>query len=156
MKFNVIANPTKDNYKFMGWSDTADGIVNNDYTAGAEFTLTRPNTEKTLYAIWEEEWHFTTYILYYKDGATVTQFYNAEKMKTPWIFYCDSNDYEVPEGQILLGWADEEGATVAKYTDGDEISTGGKDIQTKTVYPVLKNKASEGTITAPGSTGTGY
>lgn len=158
MTFKIVKDPVKAGYKFMGWSDEENGAVNPAYTYGADLTLNRPNTEKTLYSVWEEEWKYTKYSLTYKDGITVTQYYSS-KTETPWIFYCeesDNIDYTAPEGYTLVGWADEEGAQEAKYTVGSKISTGGKDIQTKTVYPVLKKKTSEGTITAPGSTGTGY
>lgn len=158
MTFKIVKDPVKAGYKFMGWSDEENGAVNPAYIYKADLTLNRPNTEKTLYSVWEEEWKYKKYSLTYKDGITVTQYYSS-KTETPWIFYCeesDNIDYTAPEGYILLGWADEEGAKEAKYTVGSKISTGGKDIQEKTVYPVLKKKSSEGTITAPGSTGTGY
>ena len=145
--------PVREGYKFMGWATAADSNV-----AVETVVFNYPETLKNVYAIWEEDWHFTQYTLNYKGGGSDTQYYNSQ-CKTPWIFDCQSADfvdYTAPEGYTLLGWADEEGATVAKYTEGDKISTGGKEIQTKTIYPVLKKKSSGGSITAPVSPGTGY
>ena len=147
--------PTRENYKFMGWGASADAT-----TAITSVTFEYPEIVKEVYAIWDEQWKHTTYTLNYGEKGVygkAQQFYPASG-QTPWIFYCEEADYEytAPAGYELIGWADEANATVAKYTPGNEISTGGKDIQEKTVYPVLKKKTSEGTITAPGSTGTGY
>ncbi len=147
--------PTRENYKFMGWAASADSK-----TAITSVTFNYPETVKNVYAIWEETWKESTYTLYYGENGKygkAQQYYPASG-QTPWIFYCEEADYEytAPAGYELIGWADEEGATVAKYTPGDKITTGGKENLVKTVYPVIKKKTSEGTITAPGSTGTGY
>ena len=43
--------PTRTNYNFLGWSTTADGVV--EYAAGANYTPDYDGGTVTLYAVWE-------------------------------------------------------------------------------------------------------
>ena len=47
--------PFRNGYNFLGWADTKDGTVK--YKAGEDLTLTYTSevTEKTIYAVWEED-----------------------------------------------------------------------------------------------------
>lgn len=150
--------PVREGYKFLGWADTKDG--EKAYEGGNTIKLTRPETSKTIYAVWEEEWHFNTYTLYLGENGKYGQIdQNYPKVKTPWEFYYTENwDEPNLEGYTFLGWADSKDATTPDYTLSGKtlITTGGKDVQTKTVYPVWKKNVTSGNITTPGSTGTDY
>jgi len=51
----VPANPTREGYRFLGWSDTANGTVNSSITAGKTITIEQPeNMRNYYYAQWEE------------------------------------------------------------------------------------------------------
>ncbi|MGN1382906.1 MAG: InlB B-repeat-containing protein, partial [Eubacterium sp.] len=46
--------PERKGYSFLGWSENKDAKT-ADYRAGSKYTLTWPDTAKTLYAVWEKE-----------------------------------------------------------------------------------------------------
>ena len=46
--------PTKEGYIFLGWADSPDATAPN-YTADGNKTLTMPDADKTLYAVWQKE-----------------------------------------------------------------------------------------------------
>ncbi|MFC2661771.1 MAG: InlB B-repeat-containing protein, partial [Eubacterium sp.] len=54
-EFEISKNiPERKGYKFLGWADSKDAKT-ADYQAGSKCTVTWPETEKTLYAVWEQE-----------------------------------------------------------------------------------------------------
>ncbi len=145
--------PVKEGYKFLGWSETANGAVN----VGETITLTQPGVSKTIYAVWKDELEGKVYTLYYGENGKLGQQSHPYSLmnKTPWIF--DSSEIENPvkEGSEFIGWADVEGATEVKYAPGSTIDIT-KEVTHKTVYPVFKQNSTEAGVTAPGSTGTDY
>lgn len=230
MTFTAIAGPEKEAFNFLGWAEAENGAV--VYTAGQEFTLNRPETEKTLYAVWEaaKAENMTVYG-WYNDG-TELKVEDVEYNHT-WPFTFDLSNLDIPtrDEYTFKGWAasadsktaitsvtfnypetvknvyaiweaskvdvtvkgmdddkylgsgtdkgvklphtmilsenleapTKDGYTFLGWTatkGGSEIITEvtftNKDELTKTVYAVWKKNSSEGTITAPGSTGTGY
>ncbi len=46
--------PERKGYSFLGWSEDKDA-KKADYKAGSKYTMTWPDTAKTLYAVWEKE-----------------------------------------------------------------------------------------------------
>lgn len=51
----VPANPTRNGYRFLGWSDTANGTVDSSITAGKTITIEQfENMRNYYYAQWEE------------------------------------------------------------------------------------------------------
>lgn len=152
--------PVLEGYKFLGWAD-AEHATEVKYTANSTVTLTRPETSKTIYAVWqEEEWHYRTYTLYYGENGK----YRSENQsygpgsKQPWIFFTSNydEDYPVKDGYTFLGWADTENATAVQYAKENAEINLGKSVFEKTVYPVWKKNGTEGNVTAPGSKGTDY
>lgn len=148
--------PVREGYKFLGWADSADAAVAK-YNAGSRITLTRPETSKTIYAVWqEEEWHHRTYTLHYDkgDGSTITesQSYGPYCSK-PWVFYTDNytDAYPTKTGYTFLGWADTENASTVVYAKTGATIDLTKEVFEKTVYPVWKKNGAEGNVTAPGS-----
>lgn len=148
--------PVREGYKFLGWADSADAAVAK-YNAGSQITLTRPETSKTIYAVWqEEEWHHRTYTLYYDqgDGTTITDSQSFGAICTkPWVFYTDNytNAYPTKTGYTFLGWADTENASTVVYDKTGATIDLTKEVFEKTVYPVWKKNGAEGNVTAPGS-----
>lgn len=148
--------PVREGYKFLGWADSADATLAK-YNAGSQITLTRPETSKTIYAVWqEEEWHHRTYTLHYDqgDGSTITesQSYGPYCSK-PWVFYTDNytDAYPTKSGYTFLGWADTENASTVVYAKTGATIDLTKEVFEKTVYPVWKKNGAEGNVTAPGS-----
>ncbi len=156
--FTVIdVTPVREGYRFLGWADTENATA-VQYTAGSKVTITRPETSKTIYAVWQEEWHSKPYTLYYGvngEHKTVTQKYSDE-LKTPWIFSTDDAPMPQKAGYTLLGWADTENAMEVQYAKTGATIDLTKEIFEKTVYPVWQKNDTEGDITAPGSIGTDY
>ena len=47
--------PTREGYKFLGWADSSNGTVKYKAGDGLTLTYTSDVTEKTIYAVWEED-----------------------------------------------------------------------------------------------------
>ena len=45
--------PVRNGYKFLGWADT-DNATEAKYTIGSTVNITRPETSKTIYAVWKK------------------------------------------------------------------------------------------------------
>lgn len=101
--------PVRDGFRFIGWSDTADGEAVAAYIVGYEFTL---NADKTLYAVWEA----IICTVVYNDGVLNEDLFDdqinenlAYNSKTP-------DFYGVPTrtGYRFTGWLDVDGNEVAE------------------------------------------
>lgn len=148
--------PVREGYKFLGWADSADATLAK-YNAGSQITLTRPETSKTIYAVWqEEEWHHRTYTLHYDqgNGSTIDDSQTfGQYCSQPWVFYTDNytDAYPTKTGYTFLGWADTENASTVVYAKTGATIDLTKEVFEKTVYPVWKKNGAEGNVTAPGS-----
>lgn len=68
--FNLpVDNPTRENYEFVGWSETSDGNSITETTCTVN-GIKGEKVEKTLYAIWEEK---KDYIIYIPDTLEINQ-----------------------------------------------------------------------------------
>ena len=148
--FTVMADPTRDGYNFLGWSESANGTPT--IFAGQQITLNRPDVTRTLYAIWEGK----TYTLHYVVDGVEKGYGEHKNTTTPWIFY-PSDDIAAPvkAGYTFLGWADSASATAADYQHNGSINLTPA-VTDKTVYAVFKKNGTSGNVTVPGSEGVGY
>lgn len=148
--FTVMADPTRDGYNFLGWSESANGTPT--IFAGQQITLNRPDVTRTLYAIWEGK----TYTLHYVVDGVEKGSSEHKNTTTPWIFY-PSQDVDTPvkAGYTFLGWADSASATAADYQHNGSINLTPA-VTDKTVYAVFKKNGTSGNVTVPGSEGVGY
>lgn len=148
--FTVMADPTRDGYNFLGWSESANGTPT--IFAGQQITLNRPDVTRTLYAIWEGK----TYTLHYVVDGVEKGYGEHKNTTTPWIFY-PSQDVDTPvkAGYTFLGWADSASATAADYQHNGSINLTPA-VTDKTVYAVFKKNGTSGNVTVPGSEGVGY
>ena len=149
--------PVNKGYKFLGWADDANA-TEAQYQGEDIVTLTRPETSKTIYAVWQRG-----YTLYYKASENGKVYYTETQYAgpgstSPWIFYTQNytDEYPTKDGYTFLGWADTENATEVQYNKTEATIDLTKDVFEKTVYPVWKKNGTEGNITAPGSKGTDY
>lgn len=148
--FTVMADPTRDGYNFLGWSESANGTPT--IFAGQQITLNRPDVTRTLYAIWEGK----TYILHYIVDGEEKGSAEHKNTTTPWIFNpSDDIDAPVKSGYKFLGWADSASATAADYQHDGSINLTPA-VTEKTVYAVFKKNGTSGNVTVPGSQGVGY
>lgn len=148
--FTVMADPTRDGYNFLGWSESANGTPT--IFAGQQITLNRPDVTRILYAIWEGK----TYTLHYVVDGVEKGYGEHKNTTTPWIFY-PSQDVDTPvkAGYTFLGWADSASATAADYQHNGSINLTPA-VTDKTVYAVFKKNGTSGNVTVPGSEGVGY
>lgn len=148
--FTVMADPTRDGYNFLGWSESANGTPT--IFAGQQITLNRPDVTRTLYAIWEGK----TYTLHYVVDGVEKGYGEHKNTTTPWIFN-PSDDIAAPvkSGYKFLGWADSASATAADYQHDGSINLTPA-VTDKTVYAVFKKNGTSGNVTVPGIQGVGY
>lgn len=148
--FTVMADPTRDGYNFLGWSESANGTPT--IFAGQQITLNRPDVTKTLYAIWEGK----TYTLHYVVDGVEKGYGEHKNTTTPWIFN-PSDDIAAPvkSGYKFLGWADSASATAADYQHNGSINLT-PSVTEKTVYAVFKKNGTSGNVTVPSPQGVGY
>lgn len=107
---------TRDDYLFLGWSTTPDGIV--QYTNGETVTnLAAPEGSITLYAVWQ--YVTPTYTIAYSSnggqGAMAPTV--AEINETVSLRLCTFSRV----GYTFLGWAGAPGGMV-QYTDGQTVT----------------------------------
>lgn len=133
------AIPTKEGYKFDGWSEssTAESAT---YQPGATFTK---DTNTTLYAVWRV---ITYKIKYDLNGGTgnledqIKEYGKAIKLTT-----------EIPtrDGYTFIGWAENSASVVATYKAGESFTENSN----KTLYAVWN--AIKYTVTFDGNGGEG-
>ena len=141
-----IVTPTRDEYRFLGWADTAEA-TEAVYKGGETITLNPENPSKTLHAVWEALPQYY-YKLHYEYGSKYFGHWegdlNCESSYT--IIVSDFDPKR--DGYVLVGWADSQDATTAIYFPGDSITLT-KDAPEKTIYAVWEkgytlNYSSEG------------
>lgn len=124
--------PTLDEYRFLGWADTAESteVV---YKGGETITLNPETPSKTLHAVWEALPQYRYELHYYENGY-FGHWVSRSSCESSYTFIID--DYTPKRnGYVLVGWADSQDATTAIYFPGDSITLT-KDAPKKTIYPV--------------------
>jgi len=112
------AEPVREGYVFMGWSDVREEVnsASVKYGAGSEYS---PRTEKaTLYAVWAE-----IYTVTYNANSGINP--PASQNATVFDTVTVSDAEPVREGYIFKGWNDsreEAGIGEVRYTAGSEFS----------------------------------
>ena len=126
--------PFRNGYNFLGWSDSANGPVNEKYKAGNSLTLTYTSdvTEKTIYAVWEKIQPPVTIDITYNGNAGDDAVGNLPDPTTSTIpngqYYAPftiSDKVPTREGYEFLGWADSADAPEPQYQPGDTINVSG-------------------------------
>ena len=112
--------PTRDGYKFLGWSSEKDA-KEAEYTSSTAFTA---NNDRIFYAIWERVSHTISFNANGGEGAPLT-------------ISTDTNEVVLPEtrptrqGYTFLGWSTKQNGKV-EYEPGNII----KDVDSLTLYAV--------------------
>lgn len=118
--------PTRSNYHFLGWSDSADA-TSADYQTGETITL---DLSKTIYAVWSP-----IYTLDYNLNGGTGTFESQTCYPATTDGNCSTNtsaNIPVSEGYYFLGWADAADSTSADYAPNSQISLSSN----KTIYAV--------------------
>lgn len=121
--------PTREGFVFKGWSNTS-GTNSVDYVSGNQIVTT---TDKTIYAVWEEEVVDTIVLTYDANGGT-----NAPTADDSGKPIGESAEFTVSsqiptwDGHKFLGWADSSIAIQPDYSGGDSLIT----TEDKTIYAV--------------------
>lgn len=123
--------PTRDGYKFLGWSDNPAATV-NQYKAGDSLTMVR---DITLYAVWQK---LGTYTITYESGVSDDSVSNLPPAgeKTEGVPYSLSRITPVREGYDFKGWS--------KYNGGEKDFNAGatyEDDKDLTLYAVWEAKS---------------
>ena len=123
--------PTRDGYKFLGWSDNPAATV-NQYKAGDSLTMVR---NITLYAVWQK---LGTYTITYESGVSDDSVSNLPPAgeKTEGVPYSLSRITPVREGYDFKGWS--------KYNGGEKDFNAGatyEDDKDLTLYAVWEAKS---------------
>lgn len=120
---------TKDGYTFIGWNTNKDASVEL-YTDEQEVSGLSGNI--TLYAVWRSN----TYTIKYDSNggngsmSNVSHGYGESKRLAKNTF--------TKEGYTFVGWNTDKNASVALYTDEQEVSNIGESGETVTLYAVWK------------------
>lgn len=120
---------TKDGYTFIGWNTNKDASVAL-YTDEQEVSGLSGNI--TLYAVWRSN----TYTIKYDSNggngsmSNVSHGYGESKRLAKNTF--------TKEGYTFVGWNTDKNASVALYTDEQEVSNIGESGETVTLYAVWK------------------
>lgn len=122
---------SKENYTFIGWSTSKGGEVT--YTNEAKVKdLGGEGDIVTLYAVWKSN----TYTIKYDSNggngsmSNVSHGYGESKRLAKNTF--------TKEGYTFVGWNTDKNASVALYTDEQEVSNIGESGETVTLYAVWK------------------
>ena len=105
--------PTKDNYKFLGWSTDSNSTI-VEYLPGATFTM--KNSIVTLYAIWE----LNPSLVYDANGGKFINQIETLYLQEGTIVTIISA-VPVLDGYVFTGWNENKDATVGTYNDGDVL-----------------------------------
>ncbi len=139
------AVPTRDNYYFLGWADSASATT-AAYAAGEAISLSE---SKTIYAVWAP-----IYTLSYDSNGGST---------APEAESCHANDTTsgcnivissavlTKEGFNFLGWANAANATAADYEIGGSITISSN----KTIYAVWSQNTNTYTLSFDANNGSG-
>jgi len=127
--------PTRTNYDFLGWADSASSLV-AQYAAGDTITLTATNTTKTIYAVWVAQGSSTfTYTLTYNgnggSGVPVTQAATGTSLSYTFTI---PDVKPVKSGYVFVGWSLSPSATAASYSPGSTFNVSAN--TTTTLYAV--------------------
>ena len=115
----TVAIPTRENYFFLGWAETADSD-DDEYTAGQAITL---SGSRVLYAIWAPIYTLTFDANGGLTDTTLLSCHSVTTVSAP----CEimiPNTVPIREGYDFYGWAESETATEAQYQPGDTIVFG--------------------------------
>lgn len=145
--FNVSSTePTRANYTFLGWADSADATTaqytsdGSDGTA-ATVTLTKNAPTKTIYAVWLEN-DKNVYTLTYNANAGSDTVNNmptngsAQTHDLSHTFTVNTTTTPVRDGYEFLGWANTANASAPDYTSTSNTVTVTKESPSKVVYAV--------------------
>lgn len=127
------AVPTRDGYKFLGWSENpAATQPNATYAAGKTLTMTQ---NLTLYAVWQK---LGTYTITYKSGVSDSSVSNLPPAgkKTEGEPYILSSITPVREGYNFAGWSKNYGGE--KDYKAEAVYNEDKDL---TLYAIWKAKS---------------
>ena len=127
------AVPTRDGYKFLGWSENpAATQPNATYAAGKTLTMTQ---NLTLYAVWQK---LGTYTITYKSGVSDSSVSNLPPAgkKTEEEPYILSSITPVREGYNFAGWSKNYGGE--KDYKAEAVYNEDKDL---TLYAIWKAKS---------------
>ena len=125
--------PTLDDYRFLGWADTADA-TEAVYKGGETITLNPETRSKTLYAVWEALPQYRYILSYNRGNDYYARSEQHSSVESSYTFIIDEY-YPKKDGYVLMGWADSPNATTAIYFSGDAITLT-KDAPEKTLYAV--------------------
>ena len=116
-EFAVSTNaPTRDDYTFVGWSDSEDGDAS--YQAGDKITLSYEAPSKTIYAVWQTNQKYT---VTYTDGVEGEEVF-ADQVYSDLLSGTTTPAFDgtpTREGYVFKGWTPAVAETVtadAAYT----------------------------------------
>lgn len=101
--------PTRANYRFDGWSESASGTAT--YHGGDTFTTYRGDPQKTLYAIWTPYWDAT--LTYDANGGSPTPAAQTAKVNPDYT----SKSFTITDAAPAWGYYRFLGWSHIKYTD---------------------------------------
>ena len=127
--------PTRTGYTFLGWS-----LINNataaSYTSSGTKTLTMPNRNLTMYAVWKVNTYTVTYNANGGSGAPGSQ------TKTHGTNLTLSSTAPTRSGYVFLGWSTSSSATAASYSAGGTFDLN----YSVTLYAVWKKTSNPYTL----------
>ena len=125
--------PTREGYKFLGWTDSSNGTVKYKAGDGLTLTYTSDVTEKTIYAVWEAKENITlTYDANGGAGAPASETKQVEKGQS--AAFTVSATEPAKENYTFKGWSTNKDAMTADaaYAGGNSITIS----QNTTLYAV--------------------
>ena len=116
-EFAVSTNaPTRDDYTFVGWSDSEDGDAS--YQAGDKITLSYEAPSKTIYAVWQTNQKYT---VTYTDGVEGEEVF-ADQVYSELLSGTATPAFDgtpTREGYVFKGWT----PAVAETVTADAVYT---------------------------------
>ncbi len=145
-------NITKEGYTFVGWEYEGKAIekdASGNWNMN-QIVLTKDNLNPVIYAKWEKATYDLQVYAYHNDGSDKYSIDTNHNKTLPFEAPLDNLDEPTRTGYKFMGW----GAT-ADATEAIESVTFKTPDPIK-VYAIWKKDASNGNITAPGASGSGY
>lgn len=111
INFNEVSEPSREGYRFLGWSLTPNGEV--EYNSNDTITLTE---SMVLYAIWQPE----NYTIHYEMNAGTDQvvFNQGDQQKRLGVPINLTTVKPQRTGYNFLGWAKSQDTNVVEYASG--------------------------------------
>lgn len=108
-----LPTPTRTGYTFLGWfTDPEGGTQISDNTVASFTSTTSTLHTETLYAHWEEDQSFDSWIVYNAnggEGAPETEYYDSD------IGTIISSTIPTYSGHIFIGWSSSSSSTSVQY-----------------------------------------